>query len=534
MTTAAELWRQGRREKIWRTYCGFLDLKLPEFMDIQNRLLLEQLELLRDCELGRHLLRGASPTTVEEFREQVPLTTYKDYAPFLLEKREDVLPASPIFWQRTSGRSGEYPCKWVPLTQAFYDQLKGAILGLTILASCEERGSTRLEPNDTALYGLAPPPYVSGSMIRAVDDAFPLRFLPPIRQAEKMNFQERLQQGFLLALEDGLDFYYGLSSVLVAMGERFSQRSSTTRLSSLVGRPRTVGRFFLALLKSKLARRPILPRDIWKVKGLACGGTDSAIYRDQVKYLWGRYPLDVYASAESGLFATQAWDYQGMTFFPQLNFLEFLPEEDCRRLREDPDHHPHVLMLDEVEPGQCYETVMTSFHGGAFVRYRIGDLIRIVARRNDALDIDIPQMRYESRADGVIDLAGFTRLTEVSIWRALEESGIGYAEWSARKEIHRGQPVLHLYLELKEGEMRGPEEITPILQERLKAADSDYLDIETMLGRRPLQVTLLATGTFARYMAHQQAAGADPAHTKPPHMNPSDRVVELLLDKTSG
>ena len=33
-------------DKIWKAYCGFLDLTLDEFMQIQKRLLLEQIDLL--------------------------------------------------------------------------------------------------------------------------------------------------------------------------------------------------------------------------------------------------------------------------------------------------------------------------------------------------------------------------------------------------------------------------------------------------------------------------------------------------------
>ena len=52
MATAAELLRQGRRNEVWRKYCGFLDLSLEEFMEIQERLLMEQIDLLSKSELG--------------------------------------------------------------------------------------------------------------------------------------------------------------------------------------------------------------------------------------------------------------------------------------------------------------------------------------------------------------------------------------------------------------------------------------------------------------------------------------------------
>ncbi len=91
MSKVAELLREGRTEELWQRCCGFIDLSMDEFMAIQKRLLLEQLELLKRCDLGRHIMNGAYPFTVEEFREQVPMTTYADYCPGLLEQREDIL-----------------------------------------------------------------------------------------------------------------------------------------------------------------------------------------------------------------------------------------------------------------------------------------------------------------------------------------------------------------------------------------------------------------------------------------------------------
>ncbi|MCJ7743889.1 MAG: GH3 auxin-responsive promoter family protein, partial [Dehalococcoidales bacterium] len=85
MSTLIELFRQGKHEELWRRCCGFIDLSLEDFMRIQRQLLLEQLELLKKSELGRYIMHELSPRNVDEFRELVPLTTYDDYAPYLLK-----------------------------------------------------------------------------------------------------------------------------------------------------------------------------------------------------------------------------------------------------------------------------------------------------------------------------------------------------------------------------------------------------------------------------------------------------------------
>ena len=48
----------------WRKYCGFLDISTQEFLDIQEQLLLEQIDLVSGSPLGRRLLRGTVPNSV--------------------------------------------------------------------------------------------------------------------------------------------------------------------------------------------------------------------------------------------------------------------------------------------------------------------------------------------------------------------------------------------------------------------------------------------------------------------------------------
>jgi phenylacetate-coenzyme A ligase PaaK-like adenylate-forming protein len=185
--------------------------------------------------------------------------------------------------------------------------------------------------------------------------------------------------------------------------------------------------------------------------------------------------------------------------------------------------------MDELEPGTVYEIVITNFDGGVFVRYRIGDMVRVVALRNERLGIEIPQMVFETRCDDVIDLANFTRLTEKTIWQALENAGIRYADWTARKELVDQQYWLHLYVELKDGYRVDDQELAAAVHGQLRELDSDYRDLEEMLGLRIIQATVLPSGAFDRFVAEQQATGADPAHLKPPHMRASDEVIARLL-----
>jgi hypothetical protein len=280
----------------------------------------------------------------------------------------------------------------------------------------------------------------------------------------------------------------------------------------------------------------MLPKDLWSIKFIDGGGADCAIFGKRVEELWGRYPLEAYGGTEGGMHATQTWDYEGMTFVPNLNFFEFIPEREWFKWQLAHSYQPKTVLLDEVKPGEVYEIVLTNFHGGIMTRYRVGDMIRITSLRNGKLNIDIPQMVFERRADELIDISGFGHLTERIVWEAIENAGIRYTDWTARKEVLGDKPILHLYLELKDGYIASEQAVATAVYEELRKLDSVYHyniysaygDPESVLGLKPVEVTLLPQGAFLSYISQRQAEGAVLGHLKPPHINPSDKVLSQL------
>jgi len=530
MPTAIELLRENKTRELWLKCCGFIELSLEQFMTIQRQLLQEQLEQLKDCEMGQKVMQGATPRNVREFREQVPITTYADYHPYLLEQVEDALPEKPLLWQRTSGRTSEYSFKWVPVTARMYRELGDLFMALLMFASCPEKGAVALREHDKFLYALAPPPYASGCWAHRVDEEGIFDFLPSVERAESMPFQERIEEGFRMGLSAGIDVMAAISTILVTVGERFGQGGSLQRISSVLAQPQLIPRLLTAVVKSKLARRVMLPRDIWSLKGLVSSGMDSAVYRERIKEMWGRYPLDIYGATESVIIAMQTWDYTDMTFVPNLNFLEFMPPDEYDKWSQDRSYQPQTRLLDEVVAGEKYVVVITNFLGGAFVRYVFDDIIRITALRNQRLNINIPQMTFYSRAGSVIDFAGAS-FTEKSIWQAIEDSGLDYGEWAVRKEIDPS-PVLHVYIELKGGGHHSAE-VAAAIGGHLKKLQDDYVYLVDEQDIQLLQVSLLLPGAFQRYREKREADGADIAHLKPPRINPPDEVLAVLQGTAS-
>lgn len=400
-----------------------------------------------------------------------------------------------------------------------------------LFATCKKKGDVSSKPKKL-LYATAPAPYTTGVLAYKCEEDFGFKYFPSPRESEQMSFIERIEKGFWTALDEGIDGIYGLTAVLVAIGERFKRGTNSIDKAQLLRHPRALFRILRGLLKSKIERRVMLPRDLWKIKGMACGGTDSYIFRDKIKEMWGAQPLDIYAGTESLMVSMQTWDFEGMTFVPNMNFLEFIPESEYIKSQNDSSYQPKTILLDEVQPGQIYEIVVTNFHGGAMVRYRPGDMIRITSLKNAKLNIAIPQMAFERRADDLIDL-GIIRLNETVIWKAIENTGIPYADWTARKELINERPVLNLYIELKDNYIASERGMAKAVYEEIKKLDDGFIhydlpSMEKMIDFQPVAVTLLPEGAFKRYAQERQAEGADLAQLKPPHINPSDDILYRL------
>ncbi len=501
--------KQKRYKEIWQEYCGFLDISLDEYMHIQNRLLEEQLRLYPDCQLGRHIFRGKRPATVEEFRREIPLTTYADYADILLKKKEDALPARPIIWIETTWEGGKSPIKVAPYTQSMVDNHKGTILSILILATSEGRGRFSLRPHDNFLFGLAPLPYFSGLVPYAMQGELSVNFMPPVDRAIQMGFGERNKEGFRLGMQKGIDVLIGMSSVIVRISETFGQSleaggKKKNPLKLFRNSPLMNYRLMRAVIRSKEDGAPITPKDVWKPKGLVCGGTDSAALKKRIESLWGLRPLELFGGTEPTCIGTEIWSKDGLVLFPHVCFYEFIPEQEYERNLQDPSYEPKTYLINELVEGSNYELVISNFKGGAFMRYRVGDVFRCLSLTNEIDGIQYPQFAYIDRISTVIDVAGFTRITENTIAEAIRLSNLEVENWFALKEYSdNNRPYVHLYVEMSLNAVINGTVAANIIRDHLsiyfRYLDGDYQDLKHLLGVDPLKVSVLPTGVIGRY-----------------------------------
>jgi hypothetical protein len=290
MITKDELFKTGNQGRIWQKYCGFLDLSLREFMEIQEQLLMEQIELVYDSPLAKKFM-PKKPKNVAEFRRLVPLTTYDDYAPYLGEKNEDVLAVKPYCWACTSGRGGTF--KWVPYSQRCIERLAMLTVAVVTLVCTTSKGEVNIRRGMRVLLNLPSPPYMTGILNQLMAPVLGACVIPPPDKYENADFETRIQAGFAIALRTGVDMLSSMTSVLVKMGERFTESSGQLKFRRDMLHPQIMLRLVRAWWCCKREGRTMLPKDLWPLKGLACYGMDTSIYREQLIHYWGKNRLKI-------------------------------------------------------------------------------------------------------------------------------------------------------------------------------------------------------------------------------------------------
>lgn len=501
-------------EELWQEYCGFLDLSTEEFMVIQHRLMEEQIHMWSESALGKKILKGKTPKNVNEFRTMVPLTTYEDYADILLLKEKSMLPDEPVLWIQTTWEGGNHPIKVAPYTKGMFETYKHNMVGCLMLSTSHKRGQFRVNPKDTILYGLAPLPFATGLFPVLLNEEIGIEFLPSVKEAEKMSFSERNKKGFKLGFKKGIDFFFGIGSVTYyvslslasigkSKGSKKNQEQNTndplvSKLTVMTGSLKMLIRMIKGTIIAKRENRELQPRDLFKLKGFMCAGTDNKCYKDELEELWGIRPMEIFAGTEPTCIGTEIWSRDGLYFFPDACFYEFIPEDEMNV------EQPKTYLLDEVVEGEKYELVISVLKGGAFARYRVGDVYRCIGLENRNDNTKIPRFTYIDRVPSVIDIAGFTRITQKSIEYVIKLSGLKIEDWVAKKEFNeQNKPYLHLYVEMDANVLASQAISKEILREHLgvyfKYVDDDYKDLKRILGMDPLVITILKCGSFARY-----------------------------------
>lgn len=537
MRFSEKLSKDSPRE-IWQEYCGFLDLSMEEYMQIQKSLLIEQIKLLSGSKLGRRLLKNTIPQSVDEFRRTVPLTRFEDYADTLLLKREDDLPAKPVVWLETTWEGGEFPRKCAPYSKSMLDTYTRNMLSIIVLSGATRREHYRVRENGKILYTLAPMPYPTGLFPHLAKGEIDFRFMPPVKEAVSLSFSKQMAKGFEMAVKKGMHQFFGMSSILYYISENLLNSSSGSgfSLKKLAGMsPVMLYRFMKARYRCRRDKVPMLPRDIFKLDAFVCVGNDSTLYKNDLEKFWGKRPMEIAGGTEPTLIGTETWSHNGLVLFPDVCFYEFIPEKEMQRSLDDPSYIPRTYLMDELSPNQLYELVITVLKGGIFTRYRVGDVYRCLRLHNPADGLSIPQFEFIDRTPNVIDIGGFTRITAREIEKVISLSRLPIRHWSALKEYDSEKHAfLQMFIELDEegdSQIAAADIVKQHLSLYFQYYDDDYIDLKKLINMDPLRVNVVPKGSFS---AFENARGHKIRSINPPTSDVVDFRSICGLNRNGG
>lgn len=525
MTPGEDVFQNMDKGTLWKKYCGFLGLSMEEFMAIQDQLLMEQISLVSNSPLAKKIIGEHKPDSIEEFRDIVPVTTYQDYLPYLQEQREDVLAEKPFCWVNTSGVEGDL--KWVPYTSRGYQKLIDSMVSALILSSARKEGEVRIKKGARIMFHLPSRPFLGGHLTFGLNQRLACHAFPPIEIIDRVSFAERVGKEMDLIEENGLDFIFSLPENLVKIGAKFTEQLNSDQARLF---PTFSGRklkFTLVKLITRILDKPILPHNLFTSRGIICLGAGSYLHRREIEHFWGKNPYDVYLAAETGCLALSGWTGNELNFTPFSGFLEFIPEEEWDGVGRLKSPYPTTRLINELEAGRRYEIVVTNFYGMPFLRYRPGDIIKVVSPINRKAGDVPPQLLYESRVTDIIDLGNGLEISEKKVWQALQNSGLKYEDWFLVEEGPEGENALHLYIELKNS--LGPEMEKLLFESKLPLEiNTDSLEYIPDI---PLKMTMLPRGTFQSYKENKEATGFDLASYKAVHINPDEKFIRELISR---
>ena len=369
----------------------------------EGNALFDILERNKDTEIGKRW-NFEDITTIDGYREQVPLTTYgvyQEYIDRIVNKGEqNLLTADEVVaFAPSSGTTGLM--KLVPITQAAIDKFDDAdttLRNLLLSSFFIKESST---PSGMPIQSIS-----IGVYKRALQ-RFPNSYFVPREAYGFQPLSASLYAQLVFGLKDTsvdvikTNFIPVLMSVMALVKSSWRQLVYDVRSGSIdsslpipsecrdvlnekLGGPSPARADQLREIFEQAEScnfKDVIPA-IWpnvKMIQCACSGSYKSFVPILKHYCGPNVHISsfVLACSEAGTYARVYRPTVNTSLFelvPHM-FFEFIPFADISK------DHPQALLSSEVQEGQVYELVLTTTTG--FYRYRLGDLIKVVKLTND-------------------------------------------------------------------------------------------------------------------------------------------------------
>ncbi len=398
----------------------------------ENRALL--MKILRDnsdTEFGK-AHRFGEIKTIAEFRQNVPVCTYEDFAPYIERMKngeENLLTSSKVLgYSRTSGSSG-VP-KYIPATEASlkayvkYTWTRALALGAQALEAKGEhyrpgRGVFLSPATNEVLPSGLPCSNIAEIGAREYGTFYPYILTVPTKKLFDVHDGDYIYNIYRFALADeDVTFMFSVFFSINVSQLAYLQKhwrvivddiEKGTIDESIRLKPE-VRKELSALVKPMPERAAYLRkqfeqgfdetllRRIWPNMTVLCG-IGNASFRPATAYVRSfakDIPFDysIYGASEGLIAAVTELESTDMQLLTDSCFYEFIPADE-----EDRKNGNEVLTLDQLKTGGKYEVLITTQAG--LYRYHLKDVIEVKGFRNKC-----PMISFVYRKGQMFNIAG--------------------------------------------------------------------------------------------------------------------------------
>ncbi len=415
-----------------------------ESMEINKALLMSILKDNKDTDIGKKY-DFASIDTIEEYQKRLPVTTYDDYAGYILRmtngNEDNVLTSYEVnLYSETNGTLGNP--KIMPMSekaievQNTYNSLICSAIKEEALDADWKKGRAMylMECKMVEMKGGKPYGALSSIMMEKMKplldktSSTPFEALFPAEGTDARYLQSR----FGLACDDitqicctFLSYAAEIMRYIEKNWEMLVDDIENGTINDCVRLPDGVREELLKKINPdpKRARelREVFEKGfgkpfackVWKnlkvISGVGTGAFE--IYDNKLKERYVDSSVKFYypgiSSTEALFSVPMEMGCKDSALVPRSIFYEFLPIDAN-------DDFSKIVTMDKVEVGKDYEIIMTSLSG--LYRYRMRDCVRIMGKYNE-----LPLIRFQYRIDQMLDIMD-DHTSEMAITKAATDT----------------------------------------------------------------------------------------------------------------
>ncbi|KAF7805906.1 indole-3-acetic acid-amido synthetase GH3.10-like [Senna tora] len=243
-----------------------------------------------------------------------------------------------------------------------------------------------------------------------------------------------------------------------------------------------------------------------------------------------------YGSTESwiGVNVDPGLPPENVTFavVPTFSYFEFIPlyklQQHCTSVATDDFMEDKPIPLSQVQVGQKYEIVLTTFTG--LYRYRLGDVVEVGGFHNKT-----PKLNFICRRKLILTV-NIDKNTEKDLQLVVERgsqllNAAELVDFTSCAEVAEEPGHYVIYWEIK-GEVE-----EEVLEECCREMDEGFRDHGYVVSRRtnsigPLELCLVQTGTFKKILDYFVANGAALSQFKTPRCTNNAVLLAILNAST--